>query len=432
LRKRASGSILAIVLEPDLARVVRRNTFVLAAATALNYAVVLLGASLAAITAAELTGDAALAGVAPSIFLVGTAFSAFVSGRLMDRLGRVPVMAAAFILGAGGALVVYLSIELRLPLGFFAGVAAVGITNGAVALGRAAAADMYPAERRGRGIGFVLGGAAVGVVGGALLFGSLLGGSHGDLATLAAPWPIAAVLMTAGAVVVRSIRVDPLVIGRRVSPAAVPGPSAADGGASRDLASIFAPLAMRAALGAIIVAQLVMTVAMSLLPVRMQAQQHDLGTVSLAISSHLIGMFLLSPILGPLSDRIGRGRALVAGLALLGAAVLTLNVGDSALTLLPAMFLVGVGWNVAYVAASAAIADGALPQERGRALGAADLAGLLIAATGATIAGVMLARVGFGLLVASAAVIALLPTVPLWRLRDGLVDVPATALSRGS
>ena len=429
-----------LVLDPrNLRRVVRWNTFILAACTAINYSIVQLAASLAAIIASELTGDAALAGIAPSVFLVGTAGSAFIAGRLMDRYGRVPVIAAAFVLGAAGALVVFFSVGLRVPAAFFVGIALVGVTNGAVALGRAAAADMYPPEHRGRGIGLVLVGAAAGVVGGGLLFGSLLGGSHGDLATLAAPWPIAAGLMALGAAVVLSIRVDPLTIGRSLRAAAVETIATGDGvwldapeplpgvdDPPRELGAIFAPAAMRSALAAVIAAQVVMTAAMSLIPLYMQAHQHDLGTVSLAISSHLVGMFVLSPLLGPLTDRIGRGRGLVAGLTVLAAAVLALELGGSSATLLPAMFLVGVGWNVSYVAASVLVSDGAAPHERGKALGAADLISLLAAAASAAVAGALLARVGFGPLAVSAAVLAILPAMLLWRIGRGRIGWSVT------
>ena len=428
----------------NLPRVVRWNTFILAACTAINYSIVQLAASLAAIIASALTGDAALAGIAPSVFLAGTAGSAFIAGRLMDRYGRVPVMAGAFVVGAAGALVVFVSVGLRAPAPFFVGITLVGVTNGAVALGRAAAADMYPPEHRGRGIGLVLVGAAVGVVGGGLLFGSLLGGSHGDLATLAAPWPIAAGLMALGGAVMLSIRVDPLTIGQSLRAAAVEtnagdavplGAGEALPGVEeppRALGAIFAPAAMRSALAAVIVAQVVMTAAMSLIPLVMQTHQHDLGTVSLTISSHLVGMFVLSPLLGPLTDRVGRGRALVGGLAVLAAAVLALELGESSATLLPAMFLVGVGWNISYVAASVLISNGAAPQERGKALGSADLISLLAAATSAAVAGALLARVGFGPLAASAAVLAVLPALVLWRLGRGRSGWSMTPAQGGS
>lgn len=415
----------------QLDAIVRWNTLVLAACTAINWAIVQLAAALGAITGVALTAQAALAGVAPFVLLTATAIGAFGMGRLMDRYGRVPVIAAAFVLGAAGGLVVFSSIGVRSPEAFFGGIALVGLTNGTVGLGRAAAADMYPPARRGRGIGFVLAGAAVGIVGGQVIFGSLLGGRQGDLATLAAPWPIAAALMALGAAVVLTVRVDPLAIGRRLRTVALE--AAGDGGGGprdtvrrRSLGQIFRPAGMRSALAAMIVAQLVMTSAMSLIPVYMQGHQHDLGTVSLTISSHLIGMFVLSPILGPLIDRIGRGRALVVGLGILAAAILGLELGESPVTLLPAMFLVGVGWNVAYVAGTAMIGDGSVPQERAGALGAADLLALLSGAAGAALAGALLAEVGFGPLAIAAAFIAMFPALLLWWVGRGRVGWSVT------
>lgn len=237
--------------------------------------------------------------------------------------------------------------------------------------------------------------------------------------------------MALGAAVVLTIRVDPLAIGRRLRTVALE--AAGDGGGGprdtvrrRSLGQIFRPAGMRSALAAMIVAQLVMTSAMSLIPVYMQGHQHDLGTVSLTISSHLIGMFVLSPILGPLIDRIGRGRALVVGLGILAAAILGLELGESPVTLLPAMFLVGVGWNVAYVAGTAMIGDGSVAQERAGALGAADLLALLSGAAGAALAGALLAEVGFGPLAIAAAFIAMFPALLLWWVGRGRVGWSVT------
>jgi len=82
---------------------------------------------------------------------------------------------------------------------------------------------------------------------------------------------------------------------------------------------------------------------------------------------------------------------------------------------MPVMFAVGLGWNVAYVAATALIADGTDPGERARALGAADLLALLGAAAGVVVGSAILGTHGLLLVVLLAAALALAPAAVLQR-----------------
>jgi MFS family permease len=288
---------------------------------------------------------------------------------------------------------------------------------GAVQLARAGAADMYPAERRAAGIGRVLAGAAVGAIASPILFGPLLRERGADAAALAAPWLVAAALTALGAGLVWAIRVDPLTIARWIQPEVPMPPRRGIPTLSnrRSLRQIFAQRGPRAALVAATAAQIVMTAAMSLVGLEMRHQGHDLASISIALGAHFLGMFGLSPVMGGFVDRIGRRPALVTGLMLLAGAVLAMALSAELAVLVPVMFLVGLGWNVAYVSATALIADGTDPMERGRALGAADLGSLLGAAGGAALAAVILGTLGLLVVLIAAAVLALLPAIHLVR-----------------
>lgn len=84
---------------------VRRNTLLLAAAMAVNSATLQLVAAVSSITFVLVSGLESLLGLGPAIFLLSAALTSFPAGRLMDRIGRVPVLAAGFALGSlGGGL----------------------------------------------------------------------------------------------------------------------------------------------------------------------------------------------------------------------------------------------------------------------------------------------------------------------------------------
>src|SRR3954452_6398488 len=87
---------------PDLDRVIRRNTFLLAATLAVNSAVVQLVAAVSSLTFGLVTGVKGLLGLRPAIFLVAAACTGAVAGRAMDRFGRRPVLVIGFIVGGSG------------------------------------------------------------------------------------------------------------------------------------------------------------------------------------------------------------------------------------------------------------------------------------------------------------------------------------------
>ena len=429
------------------------NTAVLATCLALGWAVVQVQAALGAITSAALTADPAMAGVGPAVFLAAVAIGALVLGRLMDRAGRAPVISLGFVLGAVGGTAVFAAVTLAIPALFFAGMALLGLMSGTVGLARAGAVDMYPPLRRGRGIGLMLLGAAAGTVLGPLLLAPLLGGQAADQASLSAPWLVAVALMAFGAGIVLAIRVDPIAIGRwwrtaepatglaapdpreaRLHSLAVAAPDPrvdARPPRRRSLVAIYGSAGTRTALASMIVAQAVMTTSMALIPVVMKGHGHDLGTVSTTISAHLLGMFVLAPFMGAIIDRVGRRRSLLGGLFVLAAAVLGLQLGTGSATLLPSMFMVGVGWNIAYVAGTALIGDETSAEERGAALGAADFLSVGAAAAGSLIAGAVLPGVGLQVIAGAAALAAILPALLLTRIGRTTAPPRAVAAARG-
>jgi MFS family permease len=134
---------------------------------------------------------------------------------------------------------------------------------------------------------------------------------------------------------------------------------------------------------------------------------HHQGAVFPVISAHFVGMFGLSLIAGNVIDRVGRTRALVGGLLLLGSSVLSLAwTVESIAATSAALFGIGLGWNFSYVAATAELSEGTVSAERGKILGFADLLSGLLGASLASLGGLTLATTGLvGLCVAGLALV---------------------------
>ena len=91
---------------------VRRNTVLLAATMAVNSAVLQLVAAVSSLTFVLVTGVRGLLGLGPAIFLTSSGLTAVPAGRLMDRVGRTPVMSVGFVLGAAGCALTALATRI--------------------------------------------------------------------------------------------------------------------------------------------------------------------------------------------------------------------------------------------------------------------------------------------------------------------------------
>src|SRR5439155_1685282 len=77
--------------------------------------------------------------------------------------------------------------------------------------------------------------------------------------------------------------------------------------------------------------------------------------------------------IGALLDRVGRRPALVSGLVIMAVSTVMLAWVVSIPWTMLSLFLLGLGWNVSYVAASTELVAHATPIERGRLIGSTDL-----------------------------------------------------------
>ena len=80
---------------------------------------------------------------------------------------------------------------------------------------------------------------------------------------------------------------------------------------------------------------------------------HAQGDVFTIISAHIVGMFGLVLVVGDLIDRIGRRRAIIAGLALMAVSRSRSSGSTRSPAMSVALFGLGLGWSFSYVAATA-------------------------------------------------------------------------------
>jgi MFS family permease len=392
---------------------IARNTALLAAALAANSAMLQLSAAVASITLVLVLGTDGLLGLGPAIVLAAGALAAIPAGRSMDRFGRVPVLAAGFGLGAAGCGLAALGSAQASAPAVLAGLGGVGIANGATLLARTAGGDMYPPERRARGIALVLFGAVFGAILGPVVFGPVLAGRELDGDSLAALWLAAGAFELVGLALVAVVRPDPKRIATllRHEPAEEAARAAPIGELLRRPGVVPALVAGQASLGVMVA---VMTLTGSVVVDHFHQEQHDVFPI---IAAHFVGMYGLVIVVGDLVDRIGRTRALAGGLIVMGLSASGLLWVEGAHATAGALFGLGLGWNVSFVAATAELSERTEPWERGSLLGFNDL---VSGATGAgltLLGGVALTAGGVAALAVGAAILVTIPAV--WVLLGG-------------
>jgi len=394
----------------DYTRIARKITLVLFLSQALSSAGFIAAFTVNALVAVDLTGRTAMAGVPGALYVLGQACGAVIWGLSMERLGRRRALAFGQVIGVIGSTIAMAAVVDRSFAFFLGGLVLVGVARSAVDLGRFAAAEVHLPAERGRAISNVVLGSTVGAV-----FGPLLVGPTGQLALgagfaeLAGPYGVGCgVLALAAALIFSGLRPDPRDIGREL---ALAHPESAPVQTTRSLAEILRQPGVVVAMVSVVFAQLVMMVPMSITSVHMKAHEHPLTAVSLVISAHTLGMFAFSIISGRLTDRWGRGPVIILGSAVMILSCLMAAPSISLVPLLAALFLLGLGWNFAYVAGSTLLADQLSPGERAKTQGCNDLLLNLAAAASQIASGVIYASGGFGIMGLAAAAAAVVPLV---------------------
>jgi MFS family permease len=322
------------------------------------------------IVALELTGNRTLAGLPAASVVLGAAIGATILGAVMGRWGRRPGLAGGYVVGVIGALIAVAGIVIQSFPVLLAGSLAIGFGNSSNQLSRYAAADMYPQARRASAIGIVVWAATVGAV-----IGPNLIQLSGDVAVslglprLAGPYLVPVVLVGAAALLSTILlRPDP----RDLADAAAD--SGANDAPPAQIGELLRRPSVALAILALIGGQFVMVLIMTMTPLHMTDHGHDLTAVGFVISGHVFGMYALAPISGRLTDRIGTLPIIAAGLAVIVVAALlsALAAPSDELVLLIALFLLGWGWNLGFVAGSSLLTGAVSIAERPRVQGVSD------------------------------------------------------------
>ena len=358
---------------------VRANVARLAAAQALtgaNSAVIFATGS---IVGATLAPDMSLATVPLSMYVVGLAAGTLPTGAISRRFGR----RWAFVIGTGLGVLTGLIGSFAILHGSFALFCLatfLGGLYGSVAQSyRFAAADGASAAYRPKAVSWVMaGGVFAGVLGPQLVQWTM---------DVWSPYLFAFSFLVQAAVALVAMGI--------VAGVDMPKPAPADLHGGRPLYIIVSQPRFIAAALCGVIAYPMMNLVMTSAPLAMKLCGLSLSDSNFGIQWHIVGMYGPSFFTGALIARFGAPRIVATGLLLeAGAATIGLS-GVTAMHFWATLIVLGMGWNFAFIGASALVLETHRPQERNKVQAFNDFLVFGMMAIGSFSSGQLLANYGW-------------------------------------
>ena len=382
----------------------QRTIKILALAQVLNGLGVAGTVAAGSLLVSSITDSETLAGLAQTSSVLGAAALAIPLARLTARGGRRLALSVGYLSGVLGSILAIIGGSSKTLAFMLIGTFLVGAASAAGYQARFAAIDLASDEHRAKHLSFVVWGLTIGaVIGPNLMDPSGRIAESIGLPHLVGPYLISTITLLLSTLVIQLfLKPDPYLTARSMR-----GESGSEKRQIKKALShiVENPRALFAIL-AISTGHIAMVTIMVMTPVHMKHVDVTLTIIGLVISIHVLGMYAFSPLVGSLSDRIGRVNTIRIGVVtlLLAAVVAGRAHADDATQLGIGLFLLGLGWSFTLIAGSTFLTESVVPELKTSAQGASDLVMNLSGAFGGAIAGVVIATLSYGWLCALAAI----------------------------
>ena len=381
-----------------------RTVRVLASAQVLNGLGVAGTVAAGSLLVSSITDSETLAGLAQTSSVLGAAALALPLARLTQRGGRRLALSVGYLSGVIGSLLAILGGTTENIFFMLAGTFCVGAASAAGYQARFAAIDLATNETRAKQLSLVVWALTIGAVLGPNMMepSGNLANSLG-LPSLVGPYLISAITLFFATLVIQIfLRPDPFLLAQQRNVSM----QIAKKSTKHALAHIRVNQRALFAIAAIAIGHVAMVSIMVMTPVHMAHVDVTLTIIGLVISVHVLGMYAFSPVVGALSDRLGRIRVIQIGVGtlLLSSIVSGFAQADDAITLGIGLFLLGLGWSCTLIAGSALLTESVAPEMKTSSQGASDLVMNLSGAGGGALAGVIIGTLSYGWLCAFAAI----------------------------
>lgn len=340
-------------------RLARHNARCLSLALALGGANSTINFALGGILGSQLAPTRELSTLPITAFVLGSLATAIPASLLMARIGRKPGFLLGGAIGMTGGLVAATGVVLMNFWLFCLGTFLAGSFLSWTQFFRFAAADTASPAFRPKAISWVLAGGLV-----AAFIGPQIVIHTKDLIpglTYVGPFFGSTLVICAAMGFIALTRWPPA-----ASKAGTEAPS-------RPLSEIVSAPKFIAAVAVGMLSYASMNLVMTAAPVAMVVQcGYTVTDSTLGIQWHVLAMYAPSFVTGSLISRYGKVPVMLTGLALLALCGVVGALGYTVAHFWVALVFLGLGWNFAYVGATALVADCHTPAERGKVQGLND------------------------------------------------------------
>jgi len=359
--------------------VARRNALYLALAGAFAGANATVVFATGGLIGRDLAPDPEFATLPITTFVLGTALATYPAALLARRFGRRVVFMGGNVSGAWAGICGALALWTSSFALYCLATALAGIYQAVIVSYRFAAADTARPAFRATAIAWVLsGGLAAAVIGPQIVIATkeiLL--PHLFLATYVAQALVAVAAMA--------------VTGRFVDAA----PASTQDAPARPLLEIALTPRFIVAVLCGTAAQALMNMVMTSAPLAMAICGHSITDSTLGIQWHVIAMYGPSFFTGPFIARFGKDRVVALGLILLAVCAVIDLAGVDLLHFWAGLVVLGIGWNFAFIGASAIVTECHRASERNKVQGLNDTLIFSTTAIGSFMSGHLLATAGW-------------------------------------
>ena len=338
-----------------------------------------------------------LAGLAQTTTVLGAAMMALPLAKLTQKGGRRLSLMSGYSIGVIGAILAILGGTHKVLFLMLTGAFMVGAASASGYQARFAAIDLATPENRSKNLSLVVWGSTVGAVTGPNLMQPAGDFAHYlHLPRLVGPYFIAGTSLTLATIVIFFfLKPDPYLIANMSSDGVTQKKHETTRAALKHIREIPHALFAITAVG---IGHLAMVSIMVMTPVHMAHVDVTLSVIGLVISVHVLGMYAFSPLVGALSDRLGRVRVIQIGVVILLAAAATAGLAPAmnAVQLGIGLFLLGLGWSCTLIAGSTLLSETVSVEMKPSSQGASDLVMNLMGAVGGAASGVIIGFLSFG------------------------------------
>ncbi len=349
-----------------------------------------------------------LAGLAQTTTVLGAAMMALPLAKLTQKGGRRLSLMSGYSIGVIGAILAILGGTHKVLFLMLTGAFMVGAASASGYQARFAAIDLATPENRSKNLSLVVWGSTVGAVTGPNLMQPAGDFAHYlHLPRLVGPYFIAGTSLTLATIVIFFfLKPDPYLTANMSSDGVTQRKHETTRAALKHIREIPHALFAITAVG---IGHLAMVSIMVMTPVHMSHVDVTLSVIGLVISVHVLGMYAFSPLVGALSDRLGRIRVIQIGVVILLASAATagLSPAMNAVQIGIGLFLLGLGWSCTLIAGSTLLSETVSVEMKPSSQGASDLVMNLMGAVGGAASGVIIGVLSFGWLCLFVAVLVL-------------------------